>query len=423
MTVEELVRKCYSHVSPKDIDKHLNRVKALPQPEEALTTPKILNSGKRGICFADIFCGAGGLSLGFELEGGICKFALDHDSSALETFKINRPKNIEVVNSEIACFLKNSRLTTKIPLVIGGPPCQGFSLANQQPHKNDKRNHLYTEFLEVASRFDAKIVVIENVPGILKSWDLISTDLKKRGYGAHIFLLEAFEFGVPQKRKRVFIVAIRGVALSTKEAFLKLITEEIKKTKASANKYNIEEAIDGLPQLSAKKIRNSTHLENEEVGYTISKGTKITNKYLSIINKEFTDGFLFNHRSKYNSERDIKIYKSLGAGWNGKNYEFTKLNPYKNRDHIFKDKFFRLIPSKPSKTITAHMYYDCHMYVHPFQNRGLTPREAARIQGFPDQYIFLGKPNEWYRQIGNSVSPLVSRSLAKAIFKSAEQIL
>jgi DNA (cytosine-5)-methyltransferase 1 len=423
MTVEELVRSCYSHVSLKDIDKHLKRVKSLPQPKDVLSTPKVLKSGKRGICFADIFCGAGGLSLGFELEGGICKFAIDQDSIALETFKINRSENIEVINSEIASFIKNSRLTTKVPLVIGGPPCQGFSVANQQPKRNDKRNHLYAEFIEIASRFEAKIVVIENVPGILKYWDLINIDLKKRGFEAQIFLLEAFEFGVPQKRKRVFITAIRGVSPAKKEAFLKLVTEKIDNTRVEAKKYNIEDAIYGLPPLTASRIRNSTYLENKNVGYSIEKGTKLSNNYLSAINKGFADGFLFNHRSKYNNERDIRIYESLQPGMISKSGEFNKLNPYKNRDHIFKDKFFRLAPGKPSKTITAHMYFDCHMYVHPQQNRGLTPREAARIQGFPDQYIFLGKPNEWYRQIGNSVSPLVARSLASAILTSAEQVL
>ncbi len=83
--------------------------------------------------------------------------------------------------------------------------------------------------------------------------------------------------------------------------------------------------------------------------------------------------------------------------------------PYKSRNEIFKDKFYKLEPQKPSKTITAHMY------IHPYQARGLTPREAARIQGFPDNYYFLGRPNEWYRQVGNAVSPLASRHIGKAL--------
>jgi len=91
------------------------------------------------------------------------------------------------------------------------------------------------------------------------------------------------------------------------------------------------------------------------------------------------------------------------------------INPYKNRDHIFKDKFYRLRPNYPSKTITAHMYYDTHMYIHPNQARGLSPREAARIQGFADDFIFFGYPNEWYRQIGNAVSPIVAKAIGSAL--------
>jgi DNA (cytosine-5)-methyltransferase 1 len=116
------------------------------------------------------------------------------------------------------------------------------------------------------------------------------------------------------------------------------------------------------------------------------------------------------------------LFKCLRQGEDTTSEAFSQLNPYKNRDHIFKDKFFRLHAKRPSKTITAHMYYDCHMYIHPTQHRGLTPREAARVQGFPDQYIFVGKPNEWYRQIGNSVSPLVARVVARAVLSAIKNI-
>jgi DNA (cytosine-5)-methyltransferase 1 len=418
MQLRELVAACYHHVAPKDIETHIERIETLPQPPHVLSTPNILNRDEAGIPFADIFCGAGGLSLGFELEGATCKYALDHDSSALETFTINRPKNVEVVSADIGTALMQRSFASQVPLVIGGPPCQGFSLANQQPRKNDPRNRLYADFLETASRFGAKVVVIENVPGLLKHWDAVHTDLKARGYASKVFLQEASDFGVPQRRRRVFIVAVRGLPNGKGDSFLEQVSADLDGQRTTWKKTAIETALFGLAVLDAKSVSNATHLETERFGYTIGPQSNGSNSYLDRINEGFPRGFTFNHRTKYNNTRDIKLFKCLQQGEDTTNENFAKLNPYKNRDHIFKDKFFRLHAKRPSKTITAHMYYDCHMYIHPTQHRGLTPREAARIQGFPDQYVFVGKPNEWYRQIGNSVSPLVGRCVARAVLSA-----
>ena len=416
--LRELAAACYRHVAPKDIEAHVNRLEAVKQPTQALSTPGILNRDVAGIPFADIFCGAGGLSLGFELEGAICKYALDHDTSALETFTINRPRNVEVVCSDIGNALNQKSFANQVPLVIGGPPCQGFSLANQQPRKNDPRNRLYADFLELSSRLGAKVVVIENVPGLLKQWNAVQKDLKGRGYASKVFLLEASDFGVPQRRRRVFIVAVRGQRNGKADSFLEQVSTGLDSQRTTWTKTVIESALFGLAVLDAKTVSNSTHLENDRFGYTIGPQSSGSNTYLDRINEGFPRGFTFNHRTKYNSTRDISLFKCLRQGEDTTNEAFSKLNPYKDRDHIFKDKFFRLHAKRPSKTITAHMYYDCHMYIHPTQHRGLTPREAARVQGFPDQYVFIGKPNEWYRQIGNSVSPLVGRCVARAVLSA-----
>jgi DNA (cytosine-5)-methyltransferase 1 len=415
MQLRELVTACYRHVAPKDIEAQINRIRALPQPSQLLSTPNILNQDEAGIPFADIFCGAGGLSLGFELEGATCKYALDHDSSALQTFGINRPRNVEVTCSDIATVLREQSISTQVPLVIGGPPCQGFSIANQQPLKNDPRNRLYADYLEAASRLGGKVVVIENVPGLLKHWNVVHADLKRRGYSSKVFLLEASDFGVPQRRRRVFIVAVRGLTSSKADGFLEQVSDRIDSQRSAWTKTVIGDALFGLPALDAKTVKNSTHLETDRFGYTIGAHSNASNQYLNRINQGFPSGFTFNHRTKYNNARDISLFQCLGQGDDTTSEAFARLNPYKNRDHIFKDKFYRLHAARPSKTITAHMYYDCHMYIHPTQHRGLTPREAARIQGFPDQYLFVGKPNEWYRQIGNSVSPLVGRCVARAV--------
>lgn len=418
MALYELTSAMYKHVAPKNIKSHFERLQQLPKPDSIFSSAETLNTSDSGIRYADLFCGAGGLSLGFELAGAVCEYALDHDVAALASFAINRPEKTKVVCSSIEKVLANHSVNARVPLVIGGPPCQGFSLANQQRQTKDPRNRLYEDFLELSSRLKASVLVMENVPGILKQWQAINTDLVHRGYANKVFELEATDFGVPQNRRRVFIIAAKGLSQPRAESFFNQIFSELEIERSRFENKTLQDALFGLPALTAKTVKNSTFLENVDFGYSISAHNGKSNDYLDRINEGFTAGYIFNHRAKYNNPRDIALFKSLGQGEDTSSEAFAKLNPYKNRDHIFKDKFYRLNLKKPCKTITAHMYYDCHMYIHPTQDRGLTPREAARVQGFPDQYIFLGKPNEWYRQIGNSVSPLVARCLAKSVLAS-----
>jgi len=418
----DLVESCYRHVAPKNIDAQFNRIKNFIPQDFSLAGKSVLNS-TGGIPFSDLFCGAGGLSLGFELEGADCKFAIDIDASSIESYLINRPSSSVALCDDIHSVLNSRMAVSHVPLVIGGPPCQGFSLANQQPLKNDPRNFLYESFLEFAHKAQARVIVIENVPGILKYWGKIKTDLNKRGYSSSIFDLEASLLGVPQKRRRVFIIGVMGLTQIESKTFLADIDTSIQLQKTKSIPTNLSEALYGLPILNAKTVMNRTDLEDEKTGFTIAKASKNSNPYLDMINGRFGTGLLFNHRTKYNNPRDIMLFSCLSPGEDTTSEAFAAHNPYKNRDHIFKDKFFRLRPDQPSKTITAHMYYDCHMYIHPTQARGLTPREAARVQGFPDQYIFLGKPNEWYRQIGNAVSPIVSRCLAKALLPAIKHYI
>lgn len=408
-----LVSSCYEGFSQDLKWYHYNRLKESISLDYELPGVKNLKSNDLSFSFADLFCGAGGLSLGFEIEGANCAYATDHDASAVKTFKINRPK-LKVVCDDIKNILETKTSFETIPVVIGGPPCQGFSNANKQRKRNDDRNLLYQSFLKFADRSNAQIILIENVHGILSVWEKIKADLKSKGFISNYLDLEASDFGFPQRRRRVFIIGLKGCGQSEAENFFSELKENIF-LENNSRSYNLGDAINGLPILSAKDIPNKTNLENERYGFSISAECNHANAYTNLINSHLGNGPLFNHRSKFNNPRDIEIYSCLKAGGGVVDDRFHSLNPYKNRDHIFKDKFFRLSDSNLSKTITAHMYYDCHMYVHPKQDRGLSPREAARIQGYPDQYLFLGKPNEWYRQIGNSVSPLVSRAIARAL--------
>ena len=125
----------------------------------------------------------------------------------------------------------------------------------------------------------------------------------------------------------------------------------------------------------------------------------------------------FNHKARYNNDRDIEIYGRMNPGDKSDDPKIADIMPYKNRNGIFKDKYYKLEGDKICKTITAHMKYDCNMYIHPGQARGLTPREAARVQSYPDDYFFRGPYTKTYMQIGNSVPPLLSRTIAKVIKK------
>lgn len=134
-----------------------------------------------------------------------------------------------------------------------------------------------------------------------------------------------------------------------------------------------------------------------------------------MINNGKIINYVANHKARYNNDRDIEIYGRLYQGDKSDDPKIADIMPYTSRKDIFKDKYFKLEDNKICKTITAHMKFDCNMYIHPTQARGLTPREAARVQSCPDDYIFRGSYTKTYMQIGNAVPPLLGQALAKII--------
>jgi DNA (cytosine-5)-methyltransferase 1 len=157
-------------------------------------------------------------------------------------------------------------------------------------------------------------------------------------------------------------------------------------------------------EVTGKKIDANQFLGNE-------------NNYLRKINQNRIIPLVFNHKARYTNDINYEIYSKLGQGEDGTSKKIENIMPYKHRNHIFKDKYFKLRADKPSRTITAHLRMDCHSHIHPHQIRSITPREAARIQSFPDDYIFLGPYLKTYMQIGNAVPPLMARGIAKVIKK------
>ena len=312
-----------------------------------------------------------------------------------------------------------------IDVIIGGPPCQAYSIAGRVRDENgmhdDYRNYLFEHYLNVVDRYRPKAFVFENVPGILSAapGGVPITDLIREGFlninydiveDLKIAKLNASEYGVPQNRERLIYIG------NCKDIDNDQIFEEIFKLSKHIPDYNLGDALFGLRTLRASRVRNATETDSIESGSKIEKNTTAdTNDYISYINQNRIMKVVLNHKARYNNDRDIEIFGRMEQGDRSDDPKIADIMPYARRNGIFKDKYFKLENAKVCKTITAHMKFDCNMYIHPTQARGLTPREAARVQSYPDDYFFRGAYTKTYMQIGNSVPPLLGRAIAHVI--------
>ena len=366
---------------------------------------------KKNIKFVDLFAGCGGLSLGLEQSGFDPIFASDINESLFITYIKNRklPESsiflgdVNILVRDIDNYKKH---LTGVDLVCGGPPCQGFSSANRQRIVDDPRNNLYKAYLDFLSILKPKIFLMENVKGMMNKIDEILDNFSTylgNDYDIAFSILNAKHYGVPQNRERFFLIGNR-LGISSERIF-----ERIKAKKY--REFVLNDALKGLPILKEKKQKNNNSLENLDIGFFERDFQYEETEFYKFINDGRIIKKIYNHKNRYNNPRDIEIYKRLPQGANSLHESISDIMPYKRRNGIFKDKYFKLDPQKVCRTITSHMKFDCNMYIHPFEPRGLSPREAARIQTFPDDYVFFGSQNTWYAQIGNAV-PV---KLAKAI--------
>lgn len=370
----------------------------------------------------DLFCGAGGMSLGFKQEGFKIVLANDIEKCCIDTYVHNHPEipKDKVVKGDIQDLVNNLDQHLKgnqnVDIVIGGPPCQGFSNANRQRLIDDPRNKLYKYYVEFLGKVKPKFFVMENVRGMFSIADQVVEDFNKIGYEVNYEILNAIEFGVPQNRERLIFIG-NNIGVDNNKIFEEIHSENQYKVKTV-----LKDALYGLRELEALRIRNATDKDTEESGRKIDKNPYFNheNTYTDLINEGRKVNLVYNHKARYNNDRDIEIFGRLYQGDKSDDPKIADIMPYKNRNHMFKDKYFKLINDKPCKTITAHMKFDCNMYIHPTQARGLTPREAARVQTFPDDYYFTGPYTKTYMQIGNAVPPLMGRGIANIIKKYIE---
>lgn len=385
-----------------------------------------------GLTLVDFFCGAGGLSLGFLQEGFNVKLASDIEDVCIQTYKYNHPElpSSKLIQEDIREFIHeiDDYIDVPIDIVVGGPPCQGFSTANQRRIIDDPRNELYKYFLEMVKKIGPKFVVMENVKGMLKVADQVVEDygaieIKKDGsvlsYNVAYEVLKSNEFSVAQNRQRLIYIAVRSdvcdeLNFVPEDVFVKI--HEYNKNKPM---YTLDDALRDIKPLDSNRIKNSNNVDSEIAGKKIdvNPNENHNNPYLDLINQGRKIPYLFNHKARYCNDNNYEIYKRLDQGDDSTNDKIKDIMKYSRRNHIFKDKYFKLYADKPCRTITAHLKVDGHSHIHPYQTRSITPREAARVQSFPDDYLFWGSYTKTYMQIGNAVPPVMARGIAKVIKK------
>ncbi|CYV23625.1 DNA cytosine methyltransferase [Streptococcus suis] len=373
----------------------------------------------------DLFSGAGGLTFGFQkriVDNSFVRrddfkinFANEFDKNAAEAFRQNYP-DIPMIEGDIADlnidYLTNIGVNIKdIDLVIGGPPCQSFSTVGKRQF--DNRAKMYKEYRRLLSFLQPKMFVFENVLGLLtmKNDDKkpVLEDVKEsfqdfsdfndaNGYNLHIQVLNAKDFGVPQNRERVFIIGVRNdLQLNVEWRFPNGIANE--------HPITLRDAISDLPLLGNNETINIYRGEPLTVYQRLMRGGTIELK---------------NHSSRRHGDRMIKIMEALKEG-QGKDDINSMVEEGKLPKELFltsgySNTYGRLWWDRPSTTITNNLSTPSSLRcIHPSQNRALTAREGARIQSFPDDYVFIGGFEAVNTQIGNAVPPILSIYLANRI--------
>lgn len=339
----------------------------------------------------DLFCGCGGLSKGFEMAGFNIVGGVDFNKEAIDTFNYNfsKSKGIYMNILNINEGKIKELFGDKIDIIIGGPPCQGFSSANRNRVDDDPRNKLFYQFVKFVDVFKPKVIVIENVRGIVTANNgyakkEIYKIFEKRGYKVSHKVLDASDYGVPQKRMRNFFVMSKNFLFDF---------EKIKKVE---KKVTVKDAIGDLYSME----KNNKEIKKANVENMSFYAKKINNS-----------SYIYNHEVRYPAEI---VQKRISYVKQGDNWQSIPKELFANqRNNRHSSAYKRLNESDVSVTIdTGNSHSN---YFHPLYNRIPTVREAARIQSFTDDFIFCGSRTSQYRQVGNAVPPLLAYSIAKII--------
>jgi len=397
------------------------------------------------INFIDLFGVPGGLSLGFKMAGMNPVGTLDNFHDGLDTFSFNFPevdeKNIVEADASkpyaLELFRKETGLKKgEVDVIAGGPPCQGFSVTgrikiaslvkngersgrSKDPRFiDDHRNYLYKMFVKFVKHYRPKIFVMENVPGMISYkngsvMEQIMEDFKKIGYKKIRWMkLNAADYGAPQNRKRIFFVGSINEKFNFSwpvKTHSKKITNSAKKSRMRKH-VSVRQAIGDLPRIG---IPNKNLREKDN---PISYGKPVTD--FQIWARKKSNGIINNHVTRWHRPIDLKIFSVMKQGgyWEDIPISLRKKIGYSNKS--FLDKWKRLSYDKPSWTVVAHLHKDGYMFIHPTQKRTISVREAARLQSFPDHFVFSGFKTSQFKQVGNAVPPLLAKAVGKEIKKA-----
>ena len=345
----------------------------------------------------DLFSGAGGLSLGAEMAGIDVAIAVENDPYAAQTYRVNHPHTL-MINGDI-CQVRNLRVdrSDQSLVLFGGPPCQGFSTSNRKTrNKDNPQNWLFQEFFRVAKETKPDWIVFENVKGIKETEKgffitEISQTMVKLGYKCTTMILCASNYGVPQTRSRLFIIG-------------SLHQKKIKIPGCSAPLVTVKDAIEDLPSLKNGASQDILEYKME----ARSDYAKMLRK-----NMEMCSG----HLVSKNNDNIIKRYTFIPPGGNWKNIPDDLMDNYTDKSRCHTGIYKRLIANEPSITVGN---YRKSMLIHPWENRGLSVREAARLQSFPDSYLFCGSIGFQQQQVGNAVPPILAKYVFEMIIKCEE---
>ncbi|MFA5300632.1 MAG: DNA cytosine methyltransferase [Lutibacter sp.] len=388
----------------------------------------------------DLFAGAGGFGLGFQLSDNqyelVC--SLEKDAWAVETLNANNSEKHLIIQKDIRHFNSFDQILSACPfkpdIIIGGPPCQGFSIAGPNKDPKDPRNSLFKNFAQWVDVFKPKVSVMENVSGLLSRKnengesviDIITDTFKNIGYKVIVWKLNAANYGVPQNRERIFIVGSKYDQVISPPPITHFIQNDIKKLNGNIKSLKpaitVIDAIGDLPKLNSN--------EGQEIS---AYNTNPISEFQKVIREN--NNILYNHVTMAHTKRIVERYKKILNGYSMEEIPVELMVRKRNGNgDISKSKYHsnyrHLKPEMVSFTIPASFYSN---FIHPNQPRNITSREAARLQTFPDRYIFkgkrtqisskllkqLGKEDEnflsQYNQIGNAVPPLLAKAVAKRI--------